>query len=232
MEEKINIELSKEDYDFLIKTKNELETQDNRCTRDPFYIIKAIKKVYGFAEDYSSDFELYNAENETTFQINEIDEMIEYLEEYEIEFDKDSFINDEYEREEILEKNGFERVYYNEVEYIVEEGTYFLTEQAALAHLGKNKHRLPSSAFTYADSSWRNQQINKLRDIILKIKNIMSTETQKLATLSFVTDTDVSYYKLGDVESSFLDMEFLQISSKNYGDDGVGLSSKELDEII
>ena len=31
----------------------------------------------------------------------------------------------------------------------------------------------------------------------------MGAETQKLATVSFVTDTDVSYYEIGEVECSF-----------------------------
>ena len=31
----------------------------------------------------------------------------------------------------------------------------------------------------------------------------MGAETQKLATISFVTDTDVSYYEIGEVEGSF-----------------------------
>jgi hypothetical protein len=31
----------------------------------------------------------------------------------------------------------------------------------------------------------------------------MSTETKKLTTISFVTNTDVSYYQLGEIEGSF-----------------------------
>jgi hypothetical protein len=31
----------------------------------------------------------------------------------------------------------------------------------------------------------------------------MGAETQKLATVRFVTDTDVSYYEIGEVEGSF-----------------------------
>ena len=31
----------------------------------------------------------------------------------------------------------------------------------------------------------------------------MGAETQKLATVSFVTDTDVSYYSIGEVEGAF-----------------------------
>jgi hypothetical protein len=31
----------------------------------------------------------------------------------------------------------------------------------------------------------------------------MGTETQKIATVSFITDTDVSYYEIGEVEGSF-----------------------------
>lgn len=31
----------------------------------------------------------------------------------------------------------------------------------------------------------------------------MSAETKKLATISFVTDTDVSYYHIGEVECDF-----------------------------
>lgn len=31
----------------------------------------------------------------------------------------------------------------------------------------------------------------------------MGAQTQKLATVSFVTDTDVSYYQIGEVEGAF-----------------------------
>lgn len=31
----------------------------------------------------------------------------------------------------------------------------------------------------------------------------MGAETKKLATVSYVTDTDVSYYKIGEVEGAF-----------------------------
>lgn len=168
--ETVKIELSKEDHEFLLKTKNELETQDNRCTRDPFYIIKAVKKIFGLDEDYSSHFEFVSEDNETSFEENDVKGMIEFLTENEIDFEEEKFLKDPFEREEILESNGFRRIYYNEERYIVEEGTYFLTEQAALEHLKNNKHRLPESAYVYADSSWRNQQMNKIREIISKIK--------------------------------------------------------------
>lgn len=32
----------------------------------------------------------------------------------------------------------------------------------------------------------------------------MGAETQKLATVSFVTDTDVSHYEIGEVEASII----------------------------
>jgi len=44
----------------------------------------------------------------------------------------------------------------------------------------------------------------------------MSTETKKLTTISFVTDTDVSYYQLGEVEGSF-EKEQLKDYIKRFG---------------
>ena len=35
----------------------------------------------------------------------------------------------------------------------------------------------------------------------------MAAETKNLATISFVTDTDVSYYEIGEVEGSFQEQE-------------------------
>ena len=44
----------------------------------------------------------------------------------------------------------------------------------------------------------------------------MSTETKKLTTISFVTDTDVSYYQLGEIEGSF-EKEQLKDYIKRFG---------------
>lgn len=45
----------------------------------------------------------------------------------------------------------------------------------------------------------------KLAEYIIKLQTVkkMGAEVQKLATIGFVTDTDVSYYEIGEVEGSF-----------------------------
>lgn len=37
----------------------ELKTQDNRCTRQPFYTVWHEVKDYGISEDYSREYSLY-----------------------------------------------------------------------------------------------------------------------------------------------------------------------------
>lgn len=44
----------------------------------------------------------------------------------------------------------------------------------------------------------------------------MGYESKKLATVSYITDTDVSYYKLGEVEGAFNE-EQLKEYIKTYG---------------
>jgi predicted CopG family antitoxin len=50
------IEVTDEQYEFLKEAKHLLNTQDNRCTRDPIYCIMEKKRIYGLSEDYSSDY--------------------------------------------------------------------------------------------------------------------------------------------------------------------------------
>lgn len=50
---------------------------------------------------------------------------------------------------------------------------------------------------------------------IINIKN-MGAETKVIGKVEYVTDTDVSYYKMGEVETSF-DLEALKNYIKRYG---------------
>lgn len=48
----------------------------------------------------------------------------------------------------------------------------------------------------------------------------MGAETKKMATISYVTDTDVSYYEIGELEGSF-DKDELKDYIKRFGHQGL-----------
>jgi len=177
-----NINISEDDYNFLLELKNNLLTQDNRFTRDPFYIIKDIEKIYGIDGDYSTDYSWVSEDGDTELDPNNIEEIENYFNcddeedgEFDIELfkDKSDYSFGEYEcdnyEDYFMDKHGFRKIYWIENTITTEQGAYFLTEQNAIKHLEENKRRYSDKAYVYADSSWRNVEMNKLREIILKI---------------------------------------------------------------
>lgn len=178
-----NVNISEDDYNFLLELKNNLLTQDERFTRDPFYIIKDVEKIYGLDSDYSSDYSWISEDGDTELDPNNIEEIENYFNGddeddeggFDIELFRDKSDNsfgeygcDNYE-DYFMDKHGFRKIYYIENYITTEQGAYFLTEQNAIKHLEQNKHRYSDKACVYADSTWRNSEMNKLREIILNI---------------------------------------------------------------
>jgi predicted CopG family antitoxin len=64
------INLSDEDYNFLVEAKKLLLTQDNRCTRDPIYYVKYKTKIYGIDSDYADGYD-WRETNHSTITVPE-----------------------------------------------------------------------------------------------------------------------------------------------------------------
>lgn len=175
------LQLSDEDYEFLIKAQHMLKTQDNRCTSNPVYCVMKKKRVYGLFEDYSSDYEyildgesfccddddLYNALIEYGYD-NQVTELIKVMKE---DYDTDKLLTEKeyfntqlnycsYEIEEFLRKLGIIKVYYSEsFEISREVGCFSLFEEDVI----ERKH-------DYCVSSYNSCNMNTLRNLLINLE--------------------------------------------------------------
>lgn len=153
------IQISDEDYEFLVEAQNLLKTQDNRCTADPLYCVMSKKRVYGLDTDYASDYEWYNSSYSKSTETTEdlFEELIddeEYLSELvDIYNDENEYLDPENKEsipilrkwflEEVedyynalldyLESKDYKKVYYVEQQEISQHSNVFsLFEQDAV----------------------------------------------------------------------------------------------------
>lgn len=175
--------LSVDDISFLKNLSKEIQEQDTRCTAMPYGL------VIGKKERQITDFD--NCEhkaihwNESDY--DSFEEFIEALEQYYLEdcdqndivdYIKDNCddINDlrnyEYEITNIIQ-DSFSVYGYNIVDTFNPNlhciGNFFLTDKSAKEYIQNNKHNLGESAFTYGIHLYRNEEMRKLIDIIIKI---------------------------------------------------------------
>jgi len=180
----MKIEVTKEQYDFLKKAKNELLNQNNRCTRNPIYLIMNKKEELRPSCNYQY-YKWINSEHEVVADTDE--ELFEVLTKTEIDKDdlkcyykndldkncslKDAFLNDieyldEYEKEGI---GDFYRYYYDIVDNIPESNTFSFFEKDAKDHLESNDYHYHDSAITYACSMWRSPMMEELRELLINL---------------------------------------------------------------
>lgn len=187
------IEVSDEVYEFLKDCKNELKTQDNRCTRNPFYTIWHHVKDYGMSEDYGEEYSYIWDEDE----FESLEEVFTYMDKnnYEEEILKvynDNNLTDytlenyEDHREEIKkwfcdETNSYDvsetmsditvNVFYRvgirkREEQVVNGACFSFFEKDAFDHIKLNGHNIKGKKYTYADSLYRTPRMEKLLEIL------------------------------------------------------------------
>lgn len=162
------ITITDEEYEFLKLCKKELNTQNNRSTRDPIYCIQDIHREYGKDSMYGFDgyvwIDIFCSEN-----IYYTDE--ELLQDYSLmndnDLDTDSINlrnNNDYNDIRLFEKS-----YYSENYVLEESGPFSFFEKDAIEHLNKNDYHYSSKARTYACGLWRSPRMEKLRNFLLTI---------------------------------------------------------------
>ena len=175
--------LTKDEIDFIKNLSKEITTQDTRCTATPYGL------VIGKKERQITDFD--NCEHEAIHwngsDYDSFEEFIEALEQYYLEdcdqndivdYIKDNCddINDlrnyEYEITNIIQ-DSFSVYGYNIVDTFNPNlhciGNFFLTDKSAKEYIQNNKHNLGESAFTYGIHLYRNEEMRKLIEIIVKL---------------------------------------------------------------
>jgi len=162
-----NIEVSEETYKKLIELATEMTSQDPRGTRMPhMFQIRDWKKVYDWG--LNGDNRVWIGDHE--WEIETLDNFIEYLDEYEIEYKKEEIEelwNDDrdFGLPDWIEENcpdlkecsySMEPVYTNS----------FLTAKAAQQHLDANYYHYHKDADVYLNHAWRNPEADLISEFL------------------------------------------------------------------
>ncbi len=192
------IEVSDEVYEFLKDCKNELKTQDNRCTRNPIYTIWHKIKEYGISDGYASEHiyvwddseyesleEVFDflVENEydsyllQAYSENNVEEkpVIE-IDEHTIPILKEWFCDElnNYEVMEFMEEltgNNFSEIGIRwKSEQATNGGCFSFFEKDAEDHIKLNGHNIRGEKYTYADSLYRTPRMEKLMEVLTTLE--------------------------------------------------------------
>jgi hypothetical protein len=155
------IQITDEQYEFLINLSKELKIQDNRITENPIYRVYqkiTIVKADGFGNQVGYlDSEGHITRLEDLQKSGEIEnyrkEHLEYSDE-----------DDEYILENRLE---YQKLEFSEEDISVSGQVYF-TENAAATHIAANHYHY-DHPFVFVESAWRNYEWQKIREIILSL---------------------------------------------------------------
>lgn len=191
--------LQEEEINFLMELQKEMNTQDNVGQAEPrFWVIQGSEKHYGIETGYEDGSELVldtdtvatdmisaarYIQEDLLAEINDTDgiQRIVELEEgifhptlvvkWEEDGYEDSITFDHMEGvADWLNEMGYE---YRVVNYMIERKIYpntmFLTQKAAEEHLKSNYYHYSEDAHTYAMTSWRNPETEKLWKILREI---------------------------------------------------------------
>jgi len=152
-----SIELTEEQYDFLINLAGELLIQDCRATADPLYCVYQEALVIK-ADGYGGQEGWLDDEGRLVDDKHIQETVKDYRSEYTIQGAK---LSDE----EILEELRYKKVQYD-WEQVPVGGQVYFTEKAAHEHIAMNHYHY-RKPFVYVESAWRNPEIEKLRKIII-----------------------------------------------------------------
>ncbi len=155
------IEVTEEQYDFLIELSKRLDTQDNRITADPIFCVyqkSTVLKAPGRGNSSGwLDDEGHITSDEDIKKSGEVEGWREQNPE-DAELDEELIL---------IDRLGYEKVEFSEEDVPVGGQVYF-TEAAAKAHIAANNYHY-NKPFVYVDSAWRNPEIQMLRKILLEL---------------------------------------------------------------
>lgn len=135
-----SINVTDEQYDFLMKLAQELKTQNNAWTQNPLYIVYDWEKV-PTSSDYADDSQWREIDGECFYDSEE--ECIEAL--------KENYDDETYEPEE---GEDYEQVYYLKKRVYV---ATFFTRKAAEQFIKVNEYHW-HEPHIYVESMWRNYE--------------------------------------------------------------------------
>ena len=158
------ITVNNEMYEFLMNLSKELNTQDHRGTRMPYFFQVQTQEQIAVPEGcgteaWCCDGAIIETESEIMDAIIEFKEWsIEYAEKHYHELDED-------EVEETLETAGYRKINYD---YRANLENAFLTSKACDEHIRINKHNLNSPS-NYLSGAFRNPELEMLMKFLCEL---------------------------------------------------------------
>jgi len=146
--------MEQKDLDFLIELGKEMNTQNNRSTQFPAFVVMQKVKVYGDSS-YCSEVERKNSDDYNWEDVL-CDKCQKLLEDGKELPDLCDDCNDE----------GF--LWFNWEDKIVDNCGMFLTAKAAQRHIDENHYHY-NKPFTYGISCWRNYEMQRVLEILSKL---------------------------------------------------------------
>jgi len=193
----LQINLSKDDVEFLKELQHVMNTQDHVCQADPrFWVVQGTEKEYGIETGYEDGCELITCDG--TIIASNMEDAYEYLKENadiskeNLTFDSASdsisytVTDEEGEEDETImfdfndvinflgeDEDTMHVANYRNVEKLF-PNTMFITNDECKAHIKANYYHYPKDAHSYAMTAWRAPQVERLWKILqtMEFENI------------------------------------------------------------
>lgn len=189
----------------LKEIQKELQTQDNRATKDPIFIVYDIRKVTS-CEGYSDKWMYVDTADGDEIG-NSKEELLEYLNNnYDAEppndLDEEDLLTWSNNRvNQIKRGNQIEKWYYQTIREL--KGVFF-TEKAADLFIVQNQHNLSSEVHTYVEFLYRNPEMQYIRDCLekgafIEKENTKEDAIKRVKELIKVFDIDLDELDLGKI---------------------------------
>jgi len=147
----------------VIKQLNLSFANDDNChTANPIYEVRSKIKVYGYDEDYASDFVWVNEDGDIFYGYEDIKE---YFEDNDFLYDIKIFDN-YLELEDKLEHLEIRKVFYKEIETTHQS---FFTRSGAEDYIKINGHNIQGKPYIYVESLYRNHEMQAIKEILKKM---------------------------------------------------------------
>jgi hypothetical protein len=148
--------MKKEAFDRLVKNLN---TQDNRATQDPIYVVEEEETIYGISLEYTDKTVWLNRKGEDGDAYETLEEVKQYL------VEADNFLQTSAISAVDAEIAGFERIGVTRRWRLI---NVHLTDAAADVYIKDNTHRHAGRLRSYVPSQYRCHEFNA---VIEALKN-------------------------------------------------------------
>lgn len=158
-----SIQLTDEQYEFLMNLSKEMNTQDNLATADPLYCVYD-KEDVPTSSDYSSKYVWLSYDCDYHIEGEDKKSIEEKIKEYKEDNPEEDMSN--MDEDEAMEHMQFKKCYCIEKDIFKENA--FLTMKAAKRFIELNHYHY-KKPYVYVISAWRN---NEMQTIMGLIKNL------------------------------------------------------------